>query len=622
MIQKNVLDLLLSGYWEWDCEQDTFFVSNQFKKLLGYSTDEIDDQRATMRDLVLADDLPLIRAAMTEHLAKKTDTPFSAAIRFKRKDGSWVWVQTTGAVMVWNGDAPARIIGYYADLTQAKEIEQRLAEERQLIDDFFDLALDYLCIMDLEGTFLRINAQWERLLGYSPEEIMQRKYLDLVHPDDLAAGWEVAHTLQAEQKVTGHISRVRCRDGSYRHIEWQLRPKNGLLYGAGRDITIRVKAQQDFAKTLKLNASIIDAMSEGVLLQDDRGTVVRCNRAAEQILGLSHDQLLGKRSVDKHWRIVQEDGTDFLAETSPSMRSLRTGQPVFNEVAGVRQPSGELVWVLVNSVPIFGPDGQVDTVVTSLTNITELKAKESELQTVLQKALEQKTKLENFAHIVSHNLRAHSGNIASLVGMLAGAVPADDQAELLAYLAKASARLQQTIADLNEIVDAQRDEEISPIALGEFFEEVLNSITTDLKHKSVELVVDIPPGLVVNYKKAYLESILLNFVTNGIKYRHPDRLPVIRLRAYREAGRAILEIEDNGIGIDLDTHGDKLFGMYKTFHGNADAKGIGLYITKNQVEEMGGSIAVESRVGEGTKFIIVLGGGVSTRSSDMAGLAV
>jgi signal transduction histidine kinase len=112
---------------------------------------------------------------------------------------------------------------------------------------------------------------------------------------------------------------------------------------------------------------------------------------------------------------------------------------------------------------------------------------------------------------------------------------------------------------------------------------------------------------VVNYKKAYLESILLNFVTNGIKYRHPDRLPLIRLRAYRDAGQAILEIEDNGIGIDLANHGDKLFGMYKTFHGNADAKGIGLYITKNQVEEMGGSIQVESRVGEGTKFIIALG---------------
>jgi PAS domain S-box-containing protein len=498
-------------------------------------------------------------------------------------------------------------MGYHIDVTSAKETEKRLAEQRQLMDDFFDLGLDLLCIIDMEGHFVRVNAQWEKVLGYGPEEIIQHKYIDLVHPADLPAALEVAHALAAGQQVNNHTNRARCRDGSYRHLEWQMRPKNGLVYAAGRDITIRVKAQQDFARMLNQNASIINAMSEGVLLQDSQGAIIQSNQAAEQILGLAHDQLVGRRSVDKSWRVVHEDGTDFPGEARPPMQSLRTGQPVFNEVAGVHQPSGELVWMLVNSVPIVGPDGQVDSVVTSLTNITELKAKEAKLQAVLQKALEQKTKLENFAHIVSHNLRAHSGNIASLVGMLAGAGPADDQPELLAYLAKASGRLQQTIADLNEIVDAQRDEETCPILLGDFFHQVLDSVATDLKHKSVELVVDIPPDLVVNYKKAYLESILLNFVTNGIKYRHPDRLPLIRLRAYRDAGQAILEIEDNGIGIDLANHGDKLFGMYKTFHGNADAKGIGLYITKNQVEEMGGSIQVESRVGEGTKFIIALG---------------
>jgi PAS domain S-box-containing protein len=491
---EKVIEDEFAGYWDWDFQNDTVTLSNKLKAVLGYAPHEIDDNGESIRALILPEDQYILKEAIDKLCAPvEPATSFNIELRYRHKNGSTIWIKCMGSVVVWASASPARVMGYHIDVTSAKETEKRLAEQRQMMDDFFDLGLDLLCIIDMEGHFVRVNAQWEKVLGYGPEEIIQHKYIDLVHPADLPAALEVAHALAAGQQVNNHTNRARCRDGSYRHLEWQMRPKNGLVYAAGRDITIRVKAQQDFARMLNQNASIINAMSEGVLLQDSQGAIIQSNQAAEQILGLAHDQLVGRRSVDKSWRVVHEDGTDFPGEARPPMQSLRTGQPVFNEVAGVHQPSGELVWMLVNSVPIVGPDGQVDSVVTSLTNITELKAKEAKLQAVLQKALEQKTKLENFAHIVSHNLRAHSGNIASLVGMLAGAGPADDQPELLAYLAKASGRLQQTIADLNEIVDAQRDEETCPILLGDFFHQVLDSVATDLKHKSVELVVDIPP---------------------------------------------------------------------------------------------------------------------------------
>ncbi|OCC28252.1 Histidine kinase [Leptospira interrogans serovar Canicola] len=102
-----------------------------------------------------------------------------------------------------------------------------------------------------------------------------------------------------------------------------------------------------------------------------------------------------------------------------------------------------------------------------------------------------------------------------------------------------------------------------------------------------------------------MESILLNFLTNAVKYRHPDRVPEITLNAERQENRLILSIKDNGLGIDMKKYGDKLFGMYKTFHNNKDAKGIGLFITKNQVEAMGGKIEVESRLNNGTTFRII-----------------
>ena len=101
---------------------------------------------------------------------------------------------------------------------------------------------------------------------------------------------------------------------------------------------------------------------------------------------------------------------------------------------------------------------------------------------------------------------------------------------------------------------------------------------------------------------AYLESIILNLITNAIKYKSPDRPVVLKIKSGMEGDFAFLSIADNGLGIDLDRHGSKLFGMYKTFHSHPEARGIGLFISKNQIEAMGGHIEVESEMGKGTTF--------------------
>jgi len=104
----------------------------------------------------------------------------------------------------------------------------------------------------------------------------------------------------------------------------------------------------------------------------------------------------------------------------------------------------------------------------------------------------------------------------------------------------------------------------------------------------------------------YLESILLNLVSNAIRYSNPDRKPVISITWSEENNIKTLQISDNGIGIDLEKYGDKIFGMYKTFSNNIDSRGIGLFITKNQIDAMGGNISVESEPNVGTTFKIYI----------------
>ena len=107
-----------------------------------------------------------------------------------------------------------------------------------------------------------------------------------------------------------------------------------------------------------------------------------------------------------------------------------------------------------------------------------------------------------------------------------------------------------------------------------------------------------------NINKAYLESIILNLLTNAIKYRDHSRKLKISISTKEKEDLTILTCEDNGIGIDIERNKDKIFGLYQRFHNYPDSKGLGLYLVKSQVETMGGTINVQSEVNKGTKFTL------------------
>jgi signal transduction histidine kinase len=106
------------------------------------------------------------------------------------------------------------------------------------------------------------------------------------------------------------------------------------------------------------------------------------------------------------------------------------------------------------------------------------------------------------------------------------------------------------------------------------------------------------------YVQIYLKSIFKNLISNSIRYKHPDRACVIDVRTKLLKGKKLLIIKDNGSGIDLKKHKDKVFKMYKTFHGNEDARGLGLFVVKNQVESVNGDISIKSAVNVGTSLTI------------------
>ncbi|EHQ28391.1 PAS domain-containing sensor histidine kinase [Mucilaginibacter paludis] len=273
-----------------------------------------------------------------------------------------------------------------------------------------------------------------------------------------------------------------------------------------------------------------------------------------------------------------------------------------------RTAKDNVVWIRTKGVPVIDEHGNCVAIRGIFQNINDDKLKELNLQKSLDLLSDQNKRLQNFAHIVSHNLRSHSGNLEFMVNLFEEEISEDEQKEIFTHIRSISNSLATTIEHLNEIVKIQTEinNDRKEVDFDTTFNNVLNAINNNITETNALIYSDFSLCPTVNYVPAYLESIFLNLATNSLKYRNPERRPEITCKTYLEDGHTYLTFADNGLGIDLEKYGDKVFGMYKTFHQNANAKGIGLFITRNQIESLGGSIKIESTVNIGTLFTIKL----------------
>ncbi|WP_281633751.1 PAS domain-containing sensor histidine kinase [Flavobacterium luteolum] len=283
--------------------------------------------------------------------------------------------------------------------------------------------------------------------------------------------------------------------------------------------------------------------------------------------------------------------------------------PFYENYHRVMTSSGNYKWILDRGKVIARDEnGKPLRVIGTHTDVSAQKEKELELMKTMKLYSDQNSRLLNFSHIVSHNLNTQAGNIKSILDLIDADVSKQTVAEMLEYLRAVSNDLNDTISNLTQIVKTQSNINIAvvPLKLCEYIEKTISTIKGYDKQRKVTIINNVPKYLTINFNPAYMESVLLNFTTNAIKYAHPNRDPEITFDfAIEPEGFKSLKITDNGLGIDLKVYGDLLFGMYKTFHKHEEARGIGLYITRNQIEAMKGTVEVESEVGVGTSFKII-----------------
>jgi signal transduction histidine kinase len=265
-------------------------------------------------------------------------------------------------------------------------------------------------------------------------------------------------------------------------------------------------------------------------------------------------------------------------------------------------------WVKATGRPRYREDGKISGIYGVFVDIDKQKKKELALEASLKTIEEQKNRLQNFTYIVSHNLKSHTNNIQlslELIGMNDDSTSETD--ESMNRLSNIADNLNKTITDLNEIISVKNTnlDYRKIIKFQDVYDRVSTTLENEIKGAKADLFVDFTEFPEVEHIEPYLESILQNLLVNALRNKHPNRKSTIQICTYYDDDdNGCLLIKDNGLGIDLEAFGDQIFSMHQTFHNNANTTGMGLYMTRNQVESLGGIIEVESVLDKNTTFNI------------------
>ncbi|MBT8280349.1 MAG: PAS domain S-box protein, partial [Muriicola sp.] len=506
-------------------------------------------------------------------------------------------------------DEQGNIFSLLAEGRMIKEMvaaRRKLKESEKKFRALYELSPTSYILSDFDtGEILDFNSSFEKTTGFTRKHLGQLKVQDIL----VNVSKSQLHRIKKEIENTNIFGPEEQeyikKDGTKFPVLVSgslVGNKKGrkLLWSTAQDISESKLTEAQLREEKQLLKTLIDNLPLNVFIKDLESRKILVNKAELDYVDLKESEVIGKNDFDFY------DKKSAEISRQEDLQVMNSGVPMLRKETTSVKKDGTATSFLSSKIPLIGSDKKVKGLIGISLDISDLKRKEDELHDLINVTSIQNKKLINFAHIVSHNLRSHTANFSMLLDFLVSETDAEEKNRIIKMLMEASDNLLETLENLNEVVAISTNINLDkkPVRLYKKINTVEQNLTAYLKNHSALIINDVEEDLEVNVVPAYAESILMNFITNAIKYRDPMRKPVVRLTTEIEGDYTVLNIKDNGLGIDLEEHGSKLFGMYKTFHENADARGIGLYITKNQIEAMNGKVSVESEVGKGTTFKI------------------
>ncbi len=459
-----------------------------------------------------------------------------------------------------------------------------------------------------------VSAPIERLLGYKPEDILAESYslCQSVYFEDKQTVLDSFYSAMATGQPTPCTYRVvHKHSGDLVWMEDRMVPEKNKtgqvirIIGSAKDITERKRAEENLLEQKKFTERILCLLPIDVVVLDKEHRYTFLNPAA-----VSDPEM-------RRWLIGRDD-FDYCHRRQLPVEIARQRREKFEEA---RCNGADLEWLdtyatkngetkhkLRRFLPII-ENGVFKYTIGYGVDITDLKKTAFEKEKLLKELNNKVNELMQFNYIVSHNLRSPVASILGLTSLLEHGLPDDERDKAIRYLNTASTAIDSTIKDLNLILASRSllNEKVERFCLSSIINEVRNHLAQQIKDSGAIIQLQVLRG---NDQlcsiRSYIQSVMHNLLSNAIKYKSPDRHPVISIDVSKENEQTCITVQDNGMGIDLEKFGKQIFGLYKRFDLKTEGKGLGLYMSKMQLESLGGSIAIDSRPGHGTQFTIRL----------------
>ncbi|MBF0408572.1 MAG: response regulator [Candidatus Riflebacteria bacterium] len=466
--------------------------------------------------------------------------------------------------------------------------EKKKSEE---LERFFSVNLDLLCIADTSGNFIRVNEAWSEVLGYTPADLERKKFLDFIHPDDLQSTLDALTKLDDQKQVLNFVNRYRAKDGNYRYIEWRSHPYGTHIYAAARDITDRMKSEQNLKNSELYARSLIQSIPDTLFVMSRDGIFLEYKASLDDLY-TSPEMFLGK-----NFRNVLPSAISEGVEKALEKVFFTHAPASFNYTLTLAGSERHFNAILVE----FGEN----RVIVSARDITPQKNAE------LAAYSASRAKSEFLANM-SHEIRTPLNGVIGFTELLLK-TPLSRSQQL--YAENISSSGHTLLSIINDILDFSKIEagklELDCVKTDiiELVEQASDIIKFQSSRKGLEFLLNIQPGMprfaVVDPIR--LKQVLVNLLSNAVKFtEHGEvELKLSFEKKSDDIGTLKFFVRDTGIGISEENRA-KLFKAFSQADTSTTRKfggtGLGLVISSSLVGKMGGSIELESFPERGTTF--------------------
>ena len=492
-----------------------------------------------------------------------------------------------------------------------KNTNEKLKESNEKYDIVAKATSDTIWDWKIPEDNLTWNKGIKGIYGYSQDQVENNSkwWFDNIHPEDsLKMSIKLYSFLEQKTEKWQDQYRFKTADNTYKHVldrGFILKDENGKairMIGAIQDIT----KQKEEENRLKLLETVFTEARDSIIItqatSDDHQIpkIVFANPAFSKMSGYDHTEIIGKSPTFFMGKNSDESDIEKLTQ------AIENKKECFLEIILYKKDQTEY-WVRLSFIPVYNLEHELSHWISIQRDITEEKKLEKEKEILIRELIRNNKDLKQFSYITSHNLRAPLSNLTGLLNLIEDiSIEDSDLKEIINGFTISTHLLNETVNDLVKVITIKDSKAIQneEIQIQDILKNIIHQLNLSIEAIKPQINIDYGNVSKIYTNKAYFESILLNLFTNSLKYRSKNRDLIIDI-AVSEINHIIsIHFKDNGIGIDLERHKNKIFGLYQRFHDYPDSKGLGLFLVKSQIETMDGTIKVESKVEKGTEFIL------------------